>query len=238
MKTMEFACIVKLFESIQGVKRKYPILGTYLKHLNKLDKPEQEREVKMFRAYLLENPKVRERVLTVPTYIGTKKVCPIFFTSVLESNKPEVIENFWTNILSLEDIIFPAGRPDVEATTVDEPGIHPELLSNPILADILELARGTTILTDAQGMSISELTEKPDFAAIVSKVKTGLSSGKYKISDMSQMVNQVVSTMGGEMPDDAKETLKEVTSLIGEVERGGAPDLSGIMKKVGNLKLT
>ena len=55
---------------------------------------------------------------------------------------------------------------------------------------------------------------------------------------MSQMVNQVVSTMGGEMPDDAKETLKEVTSLIGEVERGGAPDLSGIMKKVGNLKLT
>lgn len=237
---MEFECIVKLFDSIQSIKRKYPMITTYVKYLNKITEDKQAQEVECFKKYLIQNQTIRDRVLSTPTYVGTKKVCPIHFQTVLNVGSPETVEEFWSNIIILDDILFPDGKPESPEEGAVAPSGGDALLSalesNPVLADIMDMLKGSAASINP-GDDVMSMLQSPALGSMVRTISSGLNNGKYRPTDLAKLVSQVMTSVDNDLDPDTKATLQEVTNTMGAVERGETPDMSKVMAMVGKLKL-
>lgn len=237
---MEFESILRLFDSIMAIKRKYPMIITYNKHLKKLTEDKQTQEVECFRQFLIKNQALRQKVLDCPTYVGTKKVCPIYMQTVLDVGTPEVIDTFWSNLFMVDDLMFPDGKPEApEEPEEGAAGGDPLLASleaNPVLADIMGQMRESAASINP-GDDATSILQSPALGSMVNTIKSGLSNGKYKLADLTKLVTQVMTSMNHDLDADTMETLTEVTNTMGAVERGETPDLSKVMNMVGKLKL-
>ncbi len=112
---MIFERIVKLFESIQPIRRKYPMVVSYLNHLKRpiddrlKDADRKSEEVYRFKQYLLKNSDLESKIISDWYYDGTMKSSTICFENVVKLGTDTVVSDFWENLIEIAKLSFPDG---------------------------------------------------------------------------------------------------------------------------------
>lgn len=246
-----FDDIVKLFNSIQSIKRKYPTIATYLRHLEKIrtDQYECIKEVDCMKRFLLKNRSLtsEEHILDEWYYHGTKTSIPIFFRNVISYGSDIVIETFWTLLLKLRTDLFPDGLPDpselVPVASSGEPRssaeeVMSQLESNPVFAELLPEIK--SIVASHESGDIDAATQTKSIGKLINRVKNGLTTGQYNVSDMMSIVNAIGSIKDSSIDKSALDMVHAASSVITSVQKGERPDivpLMGIMKDaIGSMQ--
>jgi hypothetical protein len=236
---MEFSQLQKFFDSLTYMKRKYPMIVTYNKYLKDLSDDLQIKEVEFFQAFLIQNQSLHDCVFTCPLFkTGKKSGLVLDMTTFIQGSDTQ-IEKFWTDVWDLEKIMFPKGKPD---TVVDEPsqnklqGAFATLESNPLFAGVIDQIK-SSINNMGDASDIESIMTSPDFKHIVDNIKGGLSNGKYKLKDLTSIVEEIVKAVQQDLDPETQETLQTVSNGIQAVERGEALDMNKIMNAVTKLKL-
>jgi nitrous oxide reductase len=241
---MAWQIIVDLFSSIQSIKRKYPMVVLYQRHLQKIGSDEtlQDAEIDHFKKWMLKNPDVLSKTLKEPYYSGSKLSATIYFGNVLELGSEGTIDAFWKRLAELETVLFPEGRPAVpqkSETTVgadDAAAAMAILEDNPIFADVIDTVKST--VANINPDDIGSIMETKDFNKLIGTIRSGIKSGKYKISDLCGTVNSVIACVQDKLDPETKDVLSSATTMMAAAERGEQPDvqkLMGMIKKM-NLK--
>lgn len=148
-------------------------------------------------------------------------------------------ESFWENILKIEQVMFPDGKPaQMEAPARGAAGLTGAMAAfqnNPIMADVIDQVKTMGDLDDIS--DVNELMAKPGFQQMVNNIKKNLQTGKYSIKDLTGTVADVIKGVQHELDDDTKNTLKVVTDTMGAVERNEPVDMNNLMNMVSGLKL-
>lgn len=254
MTTTLFESIQELANIVQSIKRKYPIVVAYAKHLQKLeDDTSREKEIDHFKEWMLNNPRIiDERQFDDSYYVSSKHSIVVCFASVLELASPDVIEKFWKQLNDIEKLLFPSGRPETRkimmmsrSRTVD--GETMEVLNeeddtaaalaviekDPLLSGIVQGVRSVTEnMTNPN--DIGSIVESPVFDDLVSKIGTIIANGSRKPKDLTRTLRNVMATIKKEnLTPDMKEFFDTVTSVINSIERGQTPDVSKLMSIIG-----
>jgi hypothetical protein len=237
---MEFDALVEFFASLKYAKRRYPMIVTYNnRHLSKISSDaDKAKEVEYFKRFLVANQSLSDKNLTSPDFKTGKTSLTLAMDNFSEFQGPEA-ESFWENILKVEQVLFPEGKP----AQMDEPasgatgltGVMVALQNNPIMADVIEQVKTMDDLDDIS--DVNALMAKPGFQRMVNNIKKNLQSGKYSIKDLTGTVADVIKGVQHELDDDTKNTLKIVTDTMGAVERNEPVDISNLMNMVSGLKL-
>lgn len=234
---MEFQALCELFNVTHPIRRKYPVIGSYIKHLGKIDShPEkQTTELDRMKDFLIQNPSVRDRILEENTFIPGKGT-HICFENVFKLGSAELIEEFWTKLIQLEEVLFPDGKPEpLEEGAIGGP--MNILENNPVFKDVIDQVKLTAAMMGPDD-DITNIFQSPEFSKIVKTIKGNLDNGKYKLSDITGTITEVLGSINtGEMDDTSKEALSTISGAMASAERGQAPDMTGIMNMVSNLKL-
>jgi hypothetical protein len=222
------------------------MIATYLKHLQKLNDSEQESEVGCFRKFILKNPNICDRQLTDTYYYGTKPASPIFFGNLFALGSTELVDEFWTKITGIERSLFVNGRPEPEPVSESTDGsgaiggsstaasVMAVLESNPIFSDVIDQVKSTVSSMDVN--DIGSLLESKDFNKLVKNIKSGLTSGKYKMSDLTGTINAVIGSVQNELDPETRNTLSTAASMVSAAERGEQPDVQKLMGMIQTLK--
>lgn len=243
---MEFEILKEFFASLTHVKRKYPMIITYNKYLNSIkDTTLMEREIDLFRAFLVHNPE--ERVLSNPEFKTGKPALVLNMTNFLMGGD-DVVNDFWTRLSYLEGLLFPRGRPtqeefDAARKSAGAGGLTGAGLAalsilekNPMFADVVSQVKSSVSgMTDVS--DVSEILDKPEFKSMVDNIKNGLTTGKYKLKDLTSTVGAIINSVQDDLDPETRSTLTTVTDTMTAVERGEAPDMAKIMNAVTNLKI-
>jgi hypothetical protein len=241
---MEFQALCDLFKTINPIKRKYPAVGYYYKHLQKIESsPDKEAvEVECAKHFLIQNPSLRDRVLDENTMNTGKSslVCGICFENVFTLGSEEMIEAFWSSLFTLEDILFPDGKPepplDGSPEGAEGGGPMSVLENNPVLKDVIDQVK-TTAACMGPDDDITTIFQSPSFSKIVKTIKGNLEKGKYKLSDITGTITNVLGSINtGEMDETSKNALNTISGAMAMAEQGQAPDMTGLMDMVSNLK--
>lgn len=259
---MEFDSIVELFRHVQCIRRKYPMIASYLKHLEKIaaDEKLQSDEVDCFRKFLLKNRhELANRNMSEWYYYGTKTATPIFFKNVLSLGSAETIDGFWNRMATVNELLFPNGYPEEMKTTAaggdgsgsslattaqsllgggeldsETAAAIAALESDPVFSDIIDNVKNLSTTMD--GSDLSSLYESPDFKKLSSKIVSGIQSGRYRPSDITKTLNTVFSSVQGKLDDDTKDMLTTAIGMLSAAERGEQPDLMKMRGMLSNLK--
>lgn len=235
---MTFENIVDLFSTIQSIRRKYPMVVSYLKHLQKISSDEQKaEEVEKFKRFILQNRAIDEKVLDEWYYYGTNKGAPIFFRNVISLGSEDVVEKFWTKLLAIQNELFPNGLPDPEPIT---PAKSSDAAANamsvlekdPLFSEVLDQVKSAV----GNVSSPAEMIESPEFLQLVEKLGGGLQSGKYKLSDFSKTIRSVIETVQTDLDPEISGTLKTIVGMMSAAERGESPDVKKLMTMIGRMK--
>lgn len=225
-----FECIKKLATDIQPIKNKYPMVVTYLKHLQKCDSQLQNKEVQLFKTWLIENPDIPK--ITAPYYKSSKPT--ICFSNVHASGNENVIKNFETNLMELERLIFPDGRPlPSDIPSSDTPQLTgaaaamATIENNPALSGLL--ANVKDVIADINTSGHTGIMENPKFKTLLQSIQKDFSSGKYKLADISTAVHSVLSDVKDELDDNMATKMSEAVGMMTAAERGQVPDINKIM---------
>jgi len=225
-----FECIKKLAIEIQPIKHKYPMVFTYLKHLQKCDSQLQNKEVQLFKAWLIENPDIPK--ITAPYYKSSKPT--ICFSNVHALGNEIVIKNFETNLIELERLIFPDGKPlQSDIPSSDPPQLTgaaaamATIENNPALSGLL--ADVKDIIADINVSGHTGIMENPKFKTLIQSIKKDFSSGKYKLADVSSAVHSVLGDVKDELDDNMATKMSEAVDMMIAAERGQIPDFNKIM---------
>jgi len=216
---MEFDTLVEFFTSLTYAKRRYPMILTYTsRHLNKISSDaDKDKEVEHFKRFLVANQALSDRKLTSPDFKTGKVSLTLAMDNFSNFPGPEV-ETFWENILKVERVLFPDGKPaQMEAPDRGATGLTGAMAAfqnNPIMSDVFEQVK-----------------------TMVSNIKNNLQTGKYSIKDLTGTVADVIKGVQDELDDDAKNTLKVVTDTMDAVERNEPVDMNNLINIVSGFKL-
>lgn len=236
-----FQLILDLFVKVQHpVKRKYPAVVTYLKHLQKIqsDEGKREKEVECFKNWLLKNP-IGDRVLTDPVYPGTKLSCSIYFEAIFEKVDDSLKLEIWNKLSEIELMIFPSGRPKIEEKKVADdvsPGAAAALSileQNPVFSDVLDNVK--SIVGELDPNDMSSVMESENFGKMLKTIKRGIQSGKYKISDLTGTINAVVNSVQDELDPEMRMTVSTATAMMADAEAGGRPDVGKLLQMMKSI---
>ncbi len=238
---MEFDALKEFFSSLKYAKRRYPMIVTYIsKHLNNISSDKDKaKEVDHFKQFLVANQSLSEKSFDLPDF----KTGKLSLTLAMENfitTPGEDTDSFWENILKVEQIMFPKGKP----THMDPPttnggsgltGAMAAFENNPIMNDVMNQVQTMGDLDDIS--DVSALMAKPGFQKMVSNIKNNLQTGKYSIQDLTGTVSSVIGSVQNELDDETKNTLKVVTDTMGAVERNEHVDINNLMHMVSGLKI-
>jgi len=239
---MEFEYIVDFFSSLNYVKRKYPMIVTYVnKYLNTLeDENAKFKEINHLRQFLIINPEIKNKVFTHSNFKTGKQSLTLIMDNFLIGTQ-EQIDLFWKKLIQLENILFPNGKPDPPAETSNSgvsgiSGAMALLESSPVFSDVIDQVK-TSVANMGDNTDINAIMEMPDFKQMVESIKSGLTSGKYKLKDLTTTVGTIINSVQDDLDDDTRETLKAVTDTMNAVERGETPNVARMINAVTNLKI-
>lgn len=227
-----FQKILKLAVELQSIKSKYPMIVSYLKHLQKCsgDFQAEEKEVNAFKEWLKVNTQLP--TLSEPFYKSSKPT--ICFSNVYALGSDTVVEQFKTNLREIEVLIFPEGRP-VETEVVADPEMTPGVASamaaiegNPVFSSLLENIKNVVSDSDVVN-DPSSIMENKNFKVLLKNIQRGIDSGKYKLSDISSTINTVIGSVQSELDDDMSSVMSEAVGMLSAVEHGQQPDIGRIM---------
>jgi len=237
---MEFQAIVDFFKSLSFNKRKYPMILSYNKYLQKLDTEQTQNEIILFRRFLTQNPNINISVLTNPAFKTGKKNLTLlmdnFITGSIEQTK-----QFWLDLQNIDLNLFIGEKPsEEEFNNIYKPSsinkVMTSLENNPMFADVVDQIR-SSVDNVSDITNVGAIMEMPDFRNMVENIRGGLSSGKYKLKDLTNTVNTVIASVQDDFDPNTRNTLKTVTDTMEAVERGEPPDVGKLMSAMQTLKL-
>ncbi len=241
---MEFEYIVDFFSSLNYVKRKYPMIVTYVKYLNTLeDENAKFKEINNLRRFLILNPEIKNKIFTQSDFKTGKQSLTLVMDNFLIGTEDQ-INSFWDKLIQLEKICFPDGKPNPSNPLSDKQpegvsgisGAMALLESSPVFSDVIEQVKAS-VANMGDNTDISAIMEMPDFQQMVESIKSGLTSGKYKLKDLTTTVGTIINSVQDDLDDETRETLKAVTDTMTAVERGETPNIAKMLNAVTNLKI-
>jgi hypothetical protein len=239
---MEFNYVVDFFSSLNYIKRKYPMIVTYVsKHLNTIDDDAKIKEVEYFRRFLINNPDIKKKVFTNPDFKTGKQSLTLAMDNFLIGTN-EQINSFWEKLIALENILFPEGKPEIDSSEQSHTGptgisgAMALLETSPVFSDVIEQVK-LSVANMGDNVDINSIMEMPDFKQMVESIKAGLTSGKYKLKDLTTTVGTIINSVQDELDEETRNTLKTVTDTMHAVERGEQPNMAEIINAVTNLKI-
>lgn len=241
---MEFNYIVDFFSSLNYIKRKYPMIVTYVsKHLKTLDENAQLKEVEYFRRFIILNPDIKNKKFTNPDFKTGKQSLTLAMDNFLFGSETQQINSFWEKLINLENILFPDGKPSLAANTPNPSGqatgiegAMALLETSPVFSDVIEQVKAS-VANMGDSVDVNSIMEMPDFKQMVESIKYGLTSGKYKLKDLTSTVGTIIDSVQDSLDEETRNTLKTVTDTMHAVERGEQPDVAQLVKVVSNLKI-
>lgn len=243
-KNMEFEYIVDFFSSLNYVKRKYPMIVTYVnKHLITLvDENSKFKEINNLRRFLILNPEIKNKIFTQSNFKTGKQSLTLVMDNFLIGTQDQ-INSFWDKLIELENILFPDGKPETlpsDKQSEEVSGISGAMAlleSSPIFSDVIEQVKACVDNT-GDNTDIESMMETPNFVQMVESIKSNLISGKYKLQDLTTTVKTIInSAQQDNLNDETREILKTVTDTMNMVERGERPNLAKMLNAVANLNI-
>jgi hypothetical protein len=218
------------------MKRKYPMIVTYNKYLSDLTEELQTKEVELFQKFLIQNQNLQSKTFDIPVFkTGKKSGLTLDMNNFIQG---EQTDTFWQELLNLDTAAFPSGKPtDLPIQEDGAQGAFAALERNPLFSGVLEQIR-SSVSNIGDSADIESIMSSPDFKHIVDNIRGGLASGKYKLKDLTAIVDEIVKTVQKDLDPETQETLQTVSNSIRAVERGEAPDINKIMGVVSKLKLS
>lgn len=229
-----FQSILALAKSVQSIKNKYPMIVSYLKHLQKCegDKIAEDKEVEAFRLWLLTNPNIP--TIDNPYYKSSKQT--ICFSNVHSLAKEDVVADFEKNLGEIEHTIFPDGRPaPVEGAVAAEdltPGVASAMAaieSNPVFSGLLDNIKNVVADTDVVN-DPSSIMDNKNFKVLLKNIQNGIERGKYNLSDITSTIHTVIGSVKSELDDDMNNVMEEAVGMMSAAEQGQQPDVGRIME--------
>jgi len=230
---MEFNTLVEFFTSLKYAKRRYPMIITYIKHLNKISDNDRIQEVELFKRFLVANQSITDKKLTCPDFKTGKMSLTLAMENFINDD-----ESFWKNIIKVEKDLFPNGKPTQIETPQGAAGLTGAMAAfqnNPIMSDVMDHVKNMGDLDDIS--DVNALMAKPGFQQMVNNIKNNLQTGKYSIKDLTGTVVDVIKGVQHELDDETKNTLKVVTDTMELVEQNKPVDMNNLMSMVSGLKL-
>jgi predicted RNA-binding protein with EMAP domain len=84
---------------------------------------------------------------------------------------------------------------------------------------------------------VGSIIETPEFGRMVNTITSGIKSGKYKVTDLTDMVAGIMSVVGDSLDSETKESFRYVLNTLEGVQRGEIPDVNKLMHTLKTLKL-
>lgn len=236
-----FQSILKLATGIQSIKRKYPMIVSYMKHLEKNcngDENAEAKEVNAFKAWLLENPQFP----TITSFYYKSSKPTICLSNVYTIGSEEVIAQFEANLKEINDLIFPDGRPEIVVKdTLSEEEMSPGVASamaaignNPVFSGLLENIKEVVADTDIINDPSSILGNK-SFKVLLKNIRDGIDTGTYKLADISSTINTVIGSVQHELDGEMSSVMSEAVGMMAAAERGQQPDVGRLMDLLKNV---
>lgn len=228
---MEFEMCVDFFNTLVVVKKKYPLIVSYIKYLTKLKKDQQQNEIDLFKHFMIENQKEAE--FDHAEFITGKSSLSLNMNMFVD------VPDFWTKYAELERIFFPQGKPTKEETKSVETASNAALKmleTNPMFKDIVcQIRSQSEDLTNFS--NFGDIINNPEIKNIIEKLKFSISSGQYKIQDLTSTLGTIVESVKGELDEDTCSTLNTVMETVATVERGETIDEEKCLKVLNLLQL-
>lgn len=220
------------------------MIVTYVnKHLASLDENAKLKEVAYLRDFMIRNPDIKDRLFTNPNFRTGKQSLTLAMDNFLIGST-EQIDTFWEKLIELENILFPNGRPKPEETSSEASssptsgisGAMALLETSPVFSDVIDQVKAS-VANMGDNVDINSIMEMPDFKQMVESIKSGLTSGKYKLKDLTTTVGTIINSVQDDLDEETRNTLKTVTDTMYAVERGEQPNMAKIINAVTNLKI-
>ncbi len=232
---MDFEMFTEFFNNLNVMKKKYPLIVSYNKHISNL-KTEQTRqnELELFKHFMIMNQKKME-FEQVEFKTGKPSLS-------LNMNMFTQVPDFWKKLYELETVLFFQGKPSKEEYQKQKPSESPsatalKILENtPMFSDVVrEIKNSSGDIKDIN--DIGEIMNKPEFGNMVEQIKGGLMCGKYKLSDLTSTLGTIINSVQDELDPNTRATLATVSETMAAVERGEPIDGEKIIGAVSSLKL-
>jgi len=219
--------IVELFEIIQTIRKQYPMVVSQLKHLQKRTDAIVSKEITCFKSWLIKNQNIPDRILDHPLYITSKH--PIYFEEVTKCTMVDTVEAFWAKLIEINNIAFPDGKPTEEQTQQVATDTALSMLEqNPLFSEIIDDIK-STVADSSESLDLSKIIESKSFGKVVKNLQQGLKSGKYKPSDLTSTVRDIVGVMSSELDSEAKDSVNTAVSIMDSAERGEQVDINKLV---------
>lgn len=259
--SLKFSSLCDLMVIVSPLKRKYPMINTYHRYLDKLKKGGQEdamnKECLHVERFIRINKSSFSPDAPTPRTFQhammetNKPAIQLFWENVLSMGGADVVEKFWRQWDVIVGLFFPEGIPEKE-DLLEEAGPDEEtgaaaassqldlLMSrNPMLRDMYEQVKeSASELSSGDCPDLVDMIQTPAFNNIVDKVKSQLDQKKYKMNDITRTISDIMGTLDVQKLDDSsRETMSAITNTMSSMEKGQMPDmtqLSRIWEKVSD----
>ena len=249
---MAFQLLVDLAECIQPIKSKYPMVVSYYKHLQKCagNNDAESKEISRFVSWMKENPDLPK--ISQPYLNSKMTVC---FTNVYSTAAPDVIGKFESKLVEIKEVFkelvlfspsAQAANANATATAtvpfkINESEVTPgvanamaEIQRNPAFSDLIDNIKATVEDTDIQN-DPSGVLENENFQKLLKNIQGGLKSGKFKISDLTSTIHNVIGSVQDELDPETREVVTSAVGMMNEAENGQQPNIGKIVDMLKNL---
>lgn len=233
---MAFQLIVELFNGVQPIKRKYPIIVAMQRHLLKLEsEQDKEKETEYFKTWLMQNYKnTTDRILPKDVAIYRNDQLSICMSNVLSLGTPETIDWFWKRVDQLRELLCPDG-PDMTIVASGKDDALKKIKANPMFSEMFDDLQAS--IDNLNSEDVGSIIETPEFNRLVNTITLGIKSGKYKVTDLTDMVAGIMSVVGDSLDAETKESFGYVLNTLEGVQKGEVPDVQKLMNTLKMLKL-
>jgi hypothetical protein len=235
--------IHKLYTDAQKIKRKCPIVVSYLKTIEKLKDDDRDNEIECFKQFLLKNPSIIEKQFDDGYYKGIKIPYPINFQCVVNLLQPDDLNLFWENILNIDHQLFPNGRPAVDETVKQAvngfnlPASTASIIqANPMYSEIFDQIK-STVANNNDTVNVMDVMQSKEFKKVAKSIKNGISSGKYNVPDLTKSLASLVKSVEDNLDDDNKNMVNSVLNMVDAMQRGEQPDVSKLYDIISKLNM-
>ena len=161
----------------------------------------------------------------------------IYFDTVLKLSTEEFLEDFWNKLIEIDSFFFPSGKDKIIMPINENENNNPMSLfeNNPLLKDIFSQIQNT-----ASSMKPSDdlgtMFQNPAFESMVSKLRKGLDTGKYKLDDLTTTIGSIINLMKVDTDEETQSTLDVLLNTMNTIEKGDTPDMSKLMDIMNTLQ--
>ena len=234
---MAFQLILNLFESFQSIRRKYPMVLSYFKHLQNLPDDRHNEEVECMKKYIDKNRQLSDKIIDDWYYYGTKPATPIYFKSVVMIGTESVQESFWKTMHDLEVMLFPDGFVDIVKEDDAQPPGEADLITAAV--DSMSLFAGEDEirkLVAVKGKDVSEVLSSPEFKHLLKRIGSDIASGKRSLKDIVDTLDKLLSLVKDNMDGELVDAIRSLSKTLTAANRGEVPDMNNVMKLLQRMK--